>query len=344
LRSEIADRDDAVATLALAEAAGVHRIVVPTPFSVGAVNAYVIEDDPLTLIDAGPNSGTSLEALQRGLEALGHRVEDLGLIVVTHQHMDHLGLVDVLAQRSGAEVAALDVLAPWAADWPASMAAEDDYADAVMGRYGVPPELRSLLKATTAVYRGWGASLHVSLPLADGAVLRLRDRELVVYHRPGHSPSDIVLHDEGSGALIVADHLLRDVDANALICRPLSGPVDITRQRSPLSSYAESLRRSRAMEVAFVLPGHGSPFDDHHAVIDARLAAWSRHAERLHGLLGQTPRTAFELAECLWDQVPARRAFHMLSSVLGRLDLLIEHGAVRAVVRDDDVVAFAAPA
>jgi len=95
---------------------GIHRLEVPTPFSVGAVNAYLLDDDPLTLVDTGPNSGTSLDRLERGLTALGHRVEDLGLIVVTHQHMDHLGLVDVLARRSGADVAALDVLAPWAAD------------------------------------------------------------------------------------------------------------------------------------------------------------------------------------------------------------------------------------
>jgi glyoxylase-like metal-dependent hydrolase (beta-lactamase superfamily II) len=33
-------------------------------------------------------------------------VEDLERIVITHQHNDHLGLVGVLADRSGAEVCA----------------------------------------------------------------------------------------------------------------------------------------------------------------------------------------------------------------------------------------------
>ena len=44
-----------------AAAAGIHRIAVPTPFAVGRVNVYLIEDDPLTLVDAGPNSGSSLD-------------------------------------------------------------------------------------------------------------------------------------------------------------------------------------------------------------------------------------------------------------------------------------------
>jgi glyoxylase-like metal-dependent hydrolase (beta-lactamase superfamily II) len=323
---------------------GIRRLVVPTPFSLGAVNAYLIEDDPLTLIDAGPNSGSSLDALQRGLDALGHRVERIGLIVVTHQHMDHLGLVDLLAQRSGAEVAALDALAPWSADWPASMEAEDAYADEVMARYGVPADLRSVLRAVTATYRGWGASMRVTMPLADGASLALRDHHFVIHHVPGHSPSDIVLHEQHSGALLAADHLLCDVDSNALVSRPLTGEADIGRQPSPLLTYGASFRRTRELDVRFVLPGHGAPFEDHRAQIDNRFATWQRRADRLHAALAPAPRTAFELTQCVWGNVAVRRAYHLLSSVLGQLGLLVAEGSVREVVRTDGVVAFTAVA
>ena len=88
--------------LALAQRAGIHRIALPTPFLVGRVNCYLIEDEPLTLIDTGPNSGKSLDDLERALAAHGRRIEDLELIVLTHQHMDHLGLLEILARRSGA--------------------------------------------------------------------------------------------------------------------------------------------------------------------------------------------------------------------------------------------------
>ena len=43
------------------------------------MNVYLIEDEPLTLVDAGPNSGTSLDELQRGIAGLGHALEDLEL-------------------------------------------------------------------------------------------------------------------------------------------------------------------------------------------------------------------------------------------------------------------------
>src|SRR5271167_3516794 len=101
------------AMLERAAAEGIHRLAIPTPFRVGRVNAYLIEDDPLTLVDSGPNSAKALDELEQALAAHGHAVEDIGLLVVTHQHIDHFGLAGLLARRSGAEVAALDRLAPY---------------------------------------------------------------------------------------------------------------------------------------------------------------------------------------------------------------------------------------
>ena len=73
----------------LAEA-GIITLRIPTPFQVGRVNCYLVEDEPLTLIDAGPNSGKALVELERQLEALGHKPEDIDLLIITHQHIDHL--------------------------------------------------------------------------------------------------------------------------------------------------------------------------------------------------------------------------------------------------------------
>ena len=64
----------------------IHALPVPTPFVVGRVNCYLVDDDPLTLVDTGPNSATSLTALEAALGEHGRRVEDLGRIVITHQH------------------------------------------------------------------------------------------------------------------------------------------------------------------------------------------------------------------------------------------------------------------
>ena len=61
--------------------------------------------------------------------------------MLTHQHMDHLGLLEILVRRSGAEVAAFHELTGYLANFSASAAADDEFAQAIMRRHGVPEDL-----------------------------------------------------------------------------------------------------------------------------------------------------------------------------------------------------------
>jgi glyoxylase-like metal-dependent hydrolase (beta-lactamase superfamily II) len=323
--------DDA---LALAQRAGIHRIALPTPFLVGRVNCYLIEDEPLTLIDTGPNSGKSLDDLERALQAHGHRIEDLGLIVLTHQHMDHLGLLEILARRSGAQVAALHLLAPYLESFSQSATADDQFAQGIMRRHGVPDDLATVLGSLAAAFRAFGSSGHVTLVLRDGEELRLRDRTLTIFHRPGHSPSDTIFWDQEREILIAGDHLLGKISSNPLVSRPLSGSWE-PRPRA-LLQYIDSLRATSEMPARLILPGHGDPVLDHAELIDERLRMHRRRAARVHQILGEQPLTAYEIALQMWGNVAVTQAYLTLSEVLGHLDLLVEGG--QAVEHDRDGV------
>jgi len=337
--------DEARAALARAAEAGIHCLALPTPFQVGDINTWLIEDDPLTLLDSGPNMGSTLDALERGLAEHGRRVEDLELIVISHQHIDHLGLVQILARRSGAQVAAIDLLVPWAAQYDEGMEADDAFADRIMTEHGIPEDMRIALLTVSHGYRAWGAAATVTRPLADGSELALRDRTLRVLHRPGHSPSDTIFHDARRGIVLGADHLIKHISSNPLIARPLDAPVDGADpppRPHALEIYMRSLRATRAMDdVQLILPGHGEPVTDHVALIDERFRMHARRAEKIHGLIEETPLTAYELAQALWGNVAVTQAYLTLSEVLGHMDLLIaEDRAVEA--RDEGVVRFAA--
>jgi glyoxylase-like metal-dependent hydrolase (beta-lactamase superfamily II) len=318
--------------LALAQRAGIHRIALPTPFLVGRVNCYLIEDEPLTLIDTGPNSGKTLDDLERALAALGRRIEDLELIVLTHQHMDHVGLLEILARRSGAEVAALDALAPYLTDFSRSASADDQFAQAVMRRHGVPDDLATVLGSLAAAFRAFGSSGTVTRSLSEGDALPFRDRTLRIFHRPGHSPSDTIFWDEERAMLIAGDHLLARISSNPLVSRPLSGP-EQPRPRA-LVQYIASLRATREMPTRLVLPGHGEPILEHAELIDERLRMHRRRAARVLQILGGQPPTAYDIALQMWGNVAVTQAYLTLSEVLGHLDLLVEAG--QAVERDED--------
>ena len=308
--------------------AGVHRIAVPTPFAVGRVNVYLIEDDPLTLVDAGPNSGTSFDELQQGVKALGHELEEIELVILTHQHIDHLGLVGLVAERSGADVAAIDVAVPFIERFSEEAEADDDFARELMLRHGIPADTVSALVSVSSAFRAWGARADVTRVLQDGATVALRDRSLQVFHRPGHSPTDTVFLDAERRMLIAADHLLPNISSNPLITRPRDGS---TGRAKALVTYLESLERTREMDVDLVLPGHGDPITDHRSLIDERFALHRRRAEKLAGLIADRPRSAYDLAQSLWGNIAVTRAFLTLSEVLGHTDILLDEGRVREV-------------
>jgi glyoxylase-like metal-dependent hydrolase (beta-lactamase superfamily II) len=318
-----------------AAAAGIHRLAIPTPFAVGRVNVYLIEDDPLTLVDAGPNSGTSFDELQRGIAGLGHSLEDIELVIVTHQHIDHLGLVSLVASHSGAEVAALDVAIPFMAKFSDEAQADDDFARDIMLRNGIAEDVVAALQSVSRAFRAWGAPVDVTRPLRDGEALELRDRTLHVHHRPGHSPTDTVFHDRERRILIAADHLLGHISSNPLITRPRDGS---NQRPQALVHYLESLAATRELDAGLELPGHGEPITDHRALIDQRFVLHRRRADKIHRLLVERPRSAYEIAQALWGNIAVTQAYLTLSEVLGHLDLLANEGRVQESEREGVVV------
>lgn len=312
---------------------------IPTPFAVGRVNTYLIEDEPLTLIDSGPNSGKALDELERQLASLGHTVEELELIIVTHQHIDHEGLVEILATRSGAEVAAIDVLAPFLARYSEEAELDDQHAAELMRRHGIPDDVVIALRSVSSSFRAWGSRATVTRELADGETVELRDRRLEVQLRPGHSPSDTLFWDAERRILVGGDHLIGHVSSNPLLARPLDGSEERPRA---LLTYLESLRRTRELPAEIVLPGHGDPVTDHRALIDGRFAMHRRRAEKLRRLIADEPLTAYQLAQRLWGNVAVTQAFLTLSEVIGHMDLLIAEGRAEERLGEDDVARFAA--
>jgi glyoxylase-like metal-dependent hydrolase (beta-lactamase superfamily II) len=244
-----------------------------------------------------------------------------------------MGLVGILADRSGAEVAALDLLAPVLEEFGAHAERDDQLAEALMLRNGIPRDVVTALRAVSRSFRGWGGSSHVDRPLRDGESLEFAGRTLQVQHRPGHSPSDTLFWDEQRAQLIGGDHLIKHISSNPLVSRPLggrSGEPGGGRPRA-LMMYMDSLRETRELPAEVVLAGHGEPVTDHAALIDERFQGHERRAAKISGLIAERPRTAYEIAQELWGNVAVTQAFLTLSEVLGHVDLLIDRGQVREV-------------
>ena len=318
--------------------AGIHCLPVPTPFAVGRINCYLIEDDPLTLIDTGPNSGKSLDELTRMMGERGHSIDDLELIVITHQHIDHIGLVEILVEHSGAEVAAIGAAADRLAAFEEDAERDDRFAVETMLRNGIPEDVTVALQGVSRSFRDWGSHAVVTRPLAEGEELILRDRRLQALHRPGHSPSDTLFWDAERKILFAGDHLISNISSNPLMSRPLDGSAGRTQS---LVSYIESMKKTREMPAEIVFSGHGEPITDHVALIDSRFASHERRKEKIYKLIAERPRSGYELAQAIWGNVAVTQAFLTLSEVIGHTDILVNEGRVREA-EDGGVISYEA--
>jgi glyoxylase-like metal-dependent hydrolase (beta-lactamase superfamily II) len=312
-------------------ARGTYCLQVSTPFAIGNVNAYLLEGTPLTLIDGGPNRATGLVELEQLIEAAGHRLAEIELLLITHAHVDHEGLSGLIAERSGAEVACVDAVADYVRAFDENQRRDDRFAQDLMLRHGTETHVVDALGSVASVLVGFGSSVSATRRLADGELIEAGDRTLRILHRPGHSRGDTLFHDENAGVLFVGDHLLGEVSSNALVTRATEG--DEHARTRPLLDYRRSLIATSELDVDVVLGGHGETINDHRTLIEKRLDAQRRKAERLHGLLADGPLSAHGLAAALYGNVAFSQAFLTLSEVLGHLDLLIEQGVV---VEDDN--------
>jgi glyoxylase-like metal-dependent hydrolase (beta-lactamase superfamily II) len=313
------------AALAQAREWGIHTIPVPTPFAVGRVNCYLIEGDPLTLIDAGPRSEKSMQGLEDGTKAAGYEVEDIELVVATHQHIDHIGQISTVVNRSGAGVAAIDLVVPRLAEFNWGSEQEDQMAVDLMIRYGVPTDIANMLKEVTSSFRDLGAPVTVNHPFRAGESITMGSREYKTFHRPGHSPSDTVFWDEDRGLMFGGDHLLSHISSNPLISRQLDGSSGRTKS---LINYRDSLKATAAMPVEIMLSGHGLAITDHANLIEKRLAGQDRRTEKIFKLIDEGHSTPHAVANAIWGDIALTQAYLTLSEVIGHLDILVADGRV----------------
>ena len=316
-------------------------VVLPTPFPVGPVNVWALRGEPLTLVDAGPSTPEALAALEAGFAALGLRLEDVELLILTHQHSDHVGQAGLVRSRSGCAVAAHELLVDRLPALRELQEEELAYADALMRLHGVADDARAQLLAIYESRHRFAEPVAVDVPLAEGDVVEAGGRRLRVAFRPGHSPTDTLLSDDEARVAYAGDHLLSHISSNPLVHRPFAGSDDPRRRGSALGSYLDSLERTAAEPHDVLLAGHGDVIRDHTTLAAERIRLHHDRAAQVRGVLETGPATAGAIARGLWPGVDVSQTYLALCEVLGALDLLEREDAAGSVEGDDGVVVYA---
>ena len=89
----------------------ISQITIPTPYAVGDTHVYLLKGDTLSLVDTGVKTKEAWEALKIQLREIGYGPEDIEQIILTHHHVDHIGLIEEFPRVE--HIVAHESLHPW---------------------------------------------------------------------------------------------------------------------------------------------------------------------------------------------------------------------------------------
>jgi glyoxylase-like metal-dependent hydrolase (beta-lactamase superfamily II) len=208
------------------------------------VAVYLVDTtEGVTIIDAGL-AGQWGELIAE-LARMDRTLDDVRGVVLTHGDTDHIGFAERLRRDHGVPV----------------HVHEADAARA-RGEESTKPDWGRMRLGATARFM-WYALRKNGLrttPIAE--VVTMRDGDVLdlpgsprIIGMPGHSPGSVAVHVPVADAVFVGDALTtRHVLTGA------AGPQPAPFTDDPAEALA-SLRRLEGLEVTWVLPGHGTPWN-----------------------------------------------------------------------------------
>lgn len=209
--------------------------IIPNVYQIThrSTNIILIAEEELTLVDTGFRGSHS--RIISFIQSLGRSVEDISLIIITHNHLDHAGSLAELKKLTKAKVAA----------HKADISDSENqlpYPKIARRLLHIPPFsiLRPLVYAKPS---------DVDIQLEGGEVLSPLGG-LQVIHTPGHTPGSISLFSPQKKLLIVGDAL--NNRRQNLRLPPKFVSTDLTQA-------VDSVKRIAQLDFDILCFGHGKP-------------------------------------------------------------------------------------
>ena len=299
-------------------------------FATNETNCYVVRSEGEALvIDVGAPSDDGFEILKNGLAELALDPARTSFFV-THTHLDHIGLLDRIAQpfqkvyltAREHHVMRLSQVSDWL-----DMIGDRMVAEGCPDTYG---------EIARKAHEGdvFDESRHDVALVYPGDALQVGELSLRVVDTAGHTPGQASLYEPESGLLFGGDHILFKLSPGIEF---LPGYDDA------LAQYFSSLQRVRSIHPVALLHSHGPLRKGVRDRIDYLSA---HHRERLHealrnitahpGMTGEeTVRSlTWNVPHDAWEDIDIRQRRYISSEGIVYLSYLRASHAVAREMKD----------
>jgi len=305
-----------------------YRTEIPLPRSpLKWLNSYIVKGgDRFLVIDAGFHREECLKIMEDSLQKLGVDLNRTD-IFITHLHVDHMGLADMLA-RENCKVYFNEpetrMMNSQEKNW-------DSYWQELIDLYvanGFPPDSAWVsMKSHPAHKYGLKRKLNFTI-VKDGDAIDIGNFHFRCVSTPGHSPGHTSLYEANHKILVAGDHILFDITPNI---------AHWIEMEDALGEYLASLEKVNALDVQLVLTGHRRlvhdlprrvrELQDHHnGRLNEVLVALGDGAK---DVLQIAPHIKWDITAKTWEEFPPPQKWFAFGETMAHVRHLEANGKVQ---------------
>ncbi len=294
-------------------------------------NLYAVGKGPIILIDAGPKFPGTLDYLETQLKAAGFGFNDIEKILLTHGHVDHIGLVKSIRKAANRPIECF--LHPddrLKVSWESFQnnfwgKEEEDF----LTRAGSPVNVRKKMQDRFSYFKGLADPLKDFSFLKDGDHFSNKDYDLTVIHTPGHSPGSCCFYESNRKILFTGDVIIKHITPNPFV--ELKKKFLNIPGYQALTIYLDSLEKLKALEPAFVFTGHGKPIKNLSNLIASYFKHYRQRSDLIEQVLKKKPGPIYPLLQDIYPNMPKGDLFLAVSDLFSHIEDLLSKGRVRMI-------------
>ena len=329
-KSEISEINDVV------------RIKIDVPFGVKFVCNYLFEvEGKKVIIDSGLNMGNWSKVFFSTLEEHGYSISDVDYCIITHIHIDHIGLIKKFKRKNPDLKLLMHDITHRILKWETDNNKADEFREEakkvanLMIKNGISEKQG---KRVVEFLTLWPRYLQYEEPdqlIHDGETIL---NDLKIIWTPGHSFGHICIFDKKNRYLFSGDHILSRITphiGNFVISSAIQNEFEDQHFDNILNHYLKSLEKIDNLQSKVIFPAHQDIiYDPHKRIQEIQL----HHENRLNEILAILQNknlTPFKISQIHFgSELDEINSYMALSEVLGHLIYLEYQGRVEKVERN----------
>ena len=321
---------------------GIYQIKIDVPFAVKYVCLYLFKlNGKNILIDSGLNMGNWKKTLFSAFEELDISIQDIDYCIITHLHIDHIGLVRLLKQKNPNLQILMHDITHELLKWETS---EDNFKDLEQEarliadqliKYGISEEQGERI---VQFFTFWPKFLQYQKPdiiVHDGDIV-FEDLEII--WTPGHSFGHICIYNKNRRYLFSGDHILSRITphiGNFVVPSYLTEKYKDYDFNNILKHYLLSLDKIDNLNPKTIFPAHQEIiYNPHERILQIKEHHINRLAE-ISSLIKDNPKTPYRISQIHFgEDLDEMNSFMALSEVLGHLLYLQAQDKVKIIEKN----------